>query len=261
VLAQSSNVSVNAGAMANFTARASGTPTPSVQWQVSANNGATWSNISGATSPNYSFATAANDNGKQYRAVFTNSVGSATTTPAVLSVVTSTSANVIGVAINWGTSGSVTLVDASGSALLPSGRTVDIPWFNINKISITLDRSVSSLNPSDVSVIGSVGGTYGPVTVTGSGTSWTITLAKAIASADKVTVVIGNTQLTPYQRILNVLPGDVNDDGVVSTADVTLVNNAISGLFNLFDDLSGDGLIDSNDLKLVRGKVGTKRIV
>ena len=262
VISASSNVSVNAGAVANFTAQASGTPTPSVQWQVSLDTASTWNNIAGATSSTYSFTTAATDNGKQFRAVFTNSVGSATTIPAVLSVAQSNLlASVIGVGIKWGTNGSAALFDASGGTLLPSGRTVDIPWANINQISITLNQSVSSLNPTDVSVTGSVAGNYGPVTVTGSGTSWTITLAKAIASADKVTVVIGNSQLTSYQRILNVLPGDVNDDSVVSSTDVTLENSAINGPYNVFADYYGLGVVDANDLKGVRGKVGTKKII
>ena len=83
---------------------------------------------------------------------------------------------------------------------------------------------------------------------------------KVIANADKVTVTIGNSQLTSYQRILNILPGDINDDGVVTSADVTLVNSAISAPYILFADFNGDGLIDSNDLKYVRGKVGTRKI-
>jgi hypothetical protein len=98
--------------------------------------------------------------------------------------------------------------------------------------------------------------------VTGSGTSWIITLAKAIANADKVIVTIGNTQVSSYQRILNVLPGDVNDDGSVTSADVTLANSAIiSGPYNVFVDFYGDGVDDSNDLKGIRTRVGTKRIV
>ena len=262
VSTQPTNITVISGATASFTAKASGTPTPAVQWQVSVNNGSTWTNVTGATSSTYSFTTSATDNAKQYRAVFTNSVGSVTTAPAVLSVTPSSiSANVIGVGVKWGTSGSAALVDANGGTLLPGGRTVDIPWANINQISITLNHSVVSLNPSDVSVSGSVGGNYGPVTVTGSGTSWTITLAKAVASADKVTVAIGNSELTSYQRIMNVLPGDFNDDGAVTSADVTLVNSGISAPYNVFADFNGDGLVDSNDLKGVRGKVGTKKIV
>ena len=261
VIAQSSNLTVNEGALATFTAQASGTPTPTVQWQSRPNSNAAWTPIVGATSTTYSFVAAATDTGKQFQAIFTNSVGSVVTTAAVLTVTQSTSAHVIGMGVKWGTSGTASLVDASGGSLLPNGRTVDIPWFNINRISITLDRSIASLSPADVSVTGVVGGNYGPVSVTGSGSTWTITLLKTIASADKVTVTIGNSQMTTYQRKLNVLPGDFNDDGNVTSADVTLINNAISGSYNLLADLNGDGLIDINDLKLVRGKIGSTLIL
>jgi hypothetical protein len=81
--------SVAAGQTASFTAAASGTPTPTVQWQVSSDSGNSWTDISGATSATYSFATSAGQTGNEYRASFTNSIGSATTDPATLTVTTS----------------------------------------------------------------------------------------------------------------------------------------------------------------------------
>jgi ELWxxDGT repeat protein len=80
------NAGVTAGNTATFTAAASGTPSPTVQWQVSTDGGATFSNISGATSTTLTFTAANPDNGNQYRAVFTNSCGSATTNAATLTV-------------------------------------------------------------------------------------------------------------------------------------------------------------------------------
>ena len=62
---------VTAGATVTFTAAASGTPAPTVQWQVSTNGGTTFSNVTGATSTTLSFATTAGQNSNQYRAVFT----------------------------------------------------------------------------------------------------------------------------------------------------------------------------------------------
>jgi hypothetical protein len=44
---------------------------PAIQWQKSTNNGATWTNVSSATSGTYSFTPASGDNGAKYRAVFT----------------------------------------------------------------------------------------------------------------------------------------------------------------------------------------------
>ena len=72
------------GGTATFTAAASGFPTPTVQWQVS--SGGPFTDIPGATSTTLSFTATAADNGKQYRAVFTNASGTATTTAATLTV-------------------------------------------------------------------------------------------------------------------------------------------------------------------------------
>lgn len=74
------------GATATFSAAASGTPTPTVQWQVSTNSGSTWANVSGATSTTLNVAATTAENGWRYRAVFTNAGGSATSGSATLKV-------------------------------------------------------------------------------------------------------------------------------------------------------------------------------
>ncbi len=74
------------GATVTLTAAATGTPTPTVQWQYSVNGGATFTNISGATSTTFTFTAAAAKSGHEYRAVFTNSAGSATTAAATVTV-------------------------------------------------------------------------------------------------------------------------------------------------------------------------------
>jgi hypothetical protein len=73
---QPTNQSVPQGSTASFTATASGTPSPTVQWQVSTNGGANWSAIAGATADSYSVD--AVTTGYEYEAVFTNSVSSVT---------------------------------------------------------------------------------------------------------------------------------------------------------------------------------------
>jgi hypothetical protein len=77
---------VASGGAVSFAAAASGSPAPSVQWQVSSNQGASWSAIAGATSTTYSFSASAGEDRYEYEAVFTNSNGSATSQPAVLGV-------------------------------------------------------------------------------------------------------------------------------------------------------------------------------
>ncbi|WP_254510268.1 immunoglobulin domain-containing protein [Anatilimnocola floriformis] len=81
-----SSQTVIAGNNVTFTAAANGNPTPTVQWQVSTNGGTSYSNISGATGTTLTLTAAATQNGARYRAVFTNSVGSATTSAATLTV-------------------------------------------------------------------------------------------------------------------------------------------------------------------------------
>jgi glucose/arabinose dehydrogenase len=78
--------SVFAGGVAAFGAAATGIPVPIVQWQQSVNTGASWTDIAGAISETFSFTAAAFDSGKQFRAVFTNSVGSAASAAATLTV-------------------------------------------------------------------------------------------------------------------------------------------------------------------------------
>ena len=61
---------------ATFTAAASGFPTPTVQWQVSTDHGATFLPVSGATSGTLTIpATTTAENGNEYEAVFTNAGG------------------------------------------------------------------------------------------------------------------------------------------------------------------------------------------
>jgi large repetitive protein len=57
-----------------------------VQWQVSSDHGATFHDIAGATSVAYSGTASLADSTKQFRAVFTNPTGTATTNAATLTV-------------------------------------------------------------------------------------------------------------------------------------------------------------------------------
>ncbi len=82
-----SNQTVMAGANVSFTASASGTPTPTVQWQVSSDDGKTFSSIRGATSTTLTLnGVTVAMNGYEYQAVFTNSAGSAASSAATLTV-------------------------------------------------------------------------------------------------------------------------------------------------------------------------------
>ena len=85
--AQPADVTVTAPGPAAFTSTASGTPAPGLQWQASTDAGASWTNIAGATGATYSIsATGVAQNDQRFRAVATNSAGSANSQPARLTV-------------------------------------------------------------------------------------------------------------------------------------------------------------------------------
>jgi hypothetical protein len=89
------SASVASGGRVTFSAAASGSPTPTVVWQVSKSGGSTWYWLKSHNSPDYTVVSASGaENGWEFRAVFSNSSGSATTSAATLSVVSTDSASV-----------------------------------------------------------------------------------------------------------------------------------------------------------------------
>jgi VCBS repeat-containing protein len=86
VTSSPSSVTVTSGQNASFSASATGTPAPTVQWQVSTDGGTTFTNVPGATSTTLTFAADMSHNGNLYRAVFTNASGSVTSSAASLTV-------------------------------------------------------------------------------------------------------------------------------------------------------------------------------
>jgi hypothetical protein len=133
VTGQPSTIGVEVGQTASFTASASGSPTPAVKWQVKTTS-VDWTDIGGATSATYSFTAALGDQGNQYRAVFTNTAGTATTNPATLNIgVTPVFTSINYMTIPVGLTSGITVI-ATGSPAsqytitsgsLPSGVTLD----------------------------------------------------------------------------------------------------------------------------------------
>jgi len=88
VTADPADATVVAGSVVDLTAAASGNPNPSVEWELSSDGGSDWTTIIGATATSYSFTALAAQSGYVYRAVFTNGLGSATTSAATVTVLT-----------------------------------------------------------------------------------------------------------------------------------------------------------------------------
>ncbi|GAB2571907.1 hypothetical protein GCM10027269_29420 [Kribbella endophytica] len=88
VTKQPAAVSVVAGGAVTFTAAATGTPAPTVQWERSADEGKSWAPIASpsAVTTTLSLVSVVADGGSRFRAVFSNEAGSATSAAAVLTV-------------------------------------------------------------------------------------------------------------------------------------------------------------------------------
>ena len=84
---QPTNKTVNEGENVSFESTASGTPTPTEQWEVSTNGGTSFVPIGGATSSVLTLTgVTAAQNQNQYRAHFSNSAGEATSKAVILTV-------------------------------------------------------------------------------------------------------------------------------------------------------------------------------
>ena len=87
VTKQPASLTVEEGQGATFSSTASGVPTPTVQWELSTNGGGSWSPIEGATAGSLTIAsTETSETGYQFRAVYKNIVGEATSKAATLTV-------------------------------------------------------------------------------------------------------------------------------------------------------------------------------
>ncbi len=113
VTLQPASTTVKVGESAGFEASGSGYPTPSVQWEISTNAGGSWTAIAGATSEQLTIANAqSSDSGHEYRAVFTNVAGKATSAAATLTVATNRFS-----AVAWGQNLFRQLGDGSANSL------------------------------------------------------------------------------------------------------------------------------------------------
>jgi hypothetical protein len=113
-----------------------------------------------------------------------------------------------------------------------------------------------------VTISSALGINYGPVTITGAGTSDTVMLARPIIRADRVTITIASASIASYTRRLDVLPGDFNDDGAVKNNDVTAIANEWRGKRGahptIFGDILGIGTVNGSDYNSARKRIGTK---
>ena len=239
VTTQPVSTGVTAGTVVSFTAAATGVPAPTVQWQVSTNNGSSWSNISGETSGTYTFTAAAGDTGKQYRAVFTNAEGSANSNAATLLVGTLpvfSSRNVmaagegVGTGLNIAATASPTPTFSVSAGTLPAGLTLDPVTGLLSGTPAAGTAGGSSQNYS-VTILASNG--------IGSGTTQnlTITITTGIVSFD---VSKGLSQRSYIRYVDLTLASATTASAIVSSGSrLTLTRSDLDGNGSSAVSLSG----------------------
>ena len=146
------------GSPATFISAASGNPVPTVQWQVSTDNGNTWNDILSATNPTYSFTTSTGDNSKQYKAIWTSSAGSVSSNPASLMVNPLPTGTISAVTNPVCPGGQIALQLTSASGASPYTLVVNgITYSNVNA-----GQTFATFNTSEQSIWGSGGSPVSP---------------------------------------------------------------------------------------------------
>jgi hypothetical protein len=195
--------------------------------------------------------------------VDTNSLAASLTLPAPGSalslagnkaiVIDTTAPTVVSYLVNFG----------SQSFNLSTSTRNRLPW-QITGITVVFSKSIAT------ATTGSLGGAVTPIGVSGLGTNtltWPInslvlgsfatTLAGSGTNAIKDGAGNALTGGAGFNQTLKVLYGDFNDDGVVNSSDLTLVNNARAAPYSNFADINGDGVVNATDVAIVRSRLGT----
>jgi len=137
----------------------------------------------------------------------------------------------------------------------------DLPW-KITGISVTFSEAITAASTNSLSGVTATGlsglgtatltWTISPLTNGAFSTSLLASGANGIQDAHGT--YLGNG--TAFSKSFSVLYGDYNADGVVSAADMVLVNAQIGQHYNIFADLNGDGVVNSLDVAVARSQIG-----
>ena len=219
VTTQPTNQVADVGDTATFTAAASGSPAPTVQWQVSTDGGASFSNISGATSTTLTLSDADwSLNNNEYQAIFTvsvnsQSVGTVTTNAATLNITTAPVVTTQPVNQNVFAGATATFTAAASGYPTPG-----VQWY------------VNANDGSGFTLIG--GATSTTLTLTNASTSQNGYSYEAIFTSSAGTITTGAATLTVKTApvITWASPADITDSTPLSAMQLDATAN-VPGIF------------------------------
>jgi len=159
-------------------------------------------------------------------------------------------------------------LDYGSKSISLTGLNRDLPFTTIKAIDIIFSDKVAvnmgqlSLTGVNVPSYGLTGVSYDPNT---NDATWTLPSAlgvdRLMMALDGAAFAADPTiSVNPFAAKFAVLPGDVNGDGVVNSQDMVLVRNEIQGTGDPsmigWADLDGNGIVDINDYNAVRKNIG-----
>jgi uncharacterized delta-60 repeat protein len=242
ITANPTDQSTTVGQSATFSAAASGAPTPTVQWYVETPGNSVFTSVPGATSTTLTISSTTTDqSGSQYEAIFTSSEGSATTTPATLTVApassggSSASAPVVTVnpVSQTVTDGEFVTLTAAASNVAPYGSVVWSVETPQSSAFTKLQFTGTSSGGDATLVVGPIdSGDYGNQYEAVFSNSAGKTATSAAATLSLLTVIPPSTPQPPYthQQIAGIYRGTLNGTlgGVpFSNQPITLTIHAV----------------------------------
>jgi hypothetical protein len=166
-----------------------------------------------------------------------------------------------------------------------SAQLSDLPWTNINQISVRFSENVT-INSSALTLVGVNQASYTPTGFTYNGNTQTATWTLgAPLGADKLIVSLSGTAIsdssgnklagawtngvssfpsggdqagTDFDFQFNVVPGDINQSGSTNATDIVFarIDSGQSG--QVFADLDGSDTVDGTDISLTQQNVGAQ---
>lgn len=227
VTAQPTGTAALVGSSYQFTAGATGSPSPTVQWQASTDGGATFHDLAGATSPTLTGTATSSQVGKAlaFRAVFSSAGGSVTSSSASLVVttqsqVTLTASRTSSLVVGQSVTVKATVVSGAakptGTVTFSDGVTV------LGRVTLTGGKATMTASFASVGRH-LITASYGGSVVASSATS--TSLAEDVASARTATTLTGpasakaGSQVMVTITVTTVKPGTTTPTGSVNITD------------------------------------------